>query len=374
MSNNNNGNGGATRGRDPDSEKFKDMMERLGPTLAKTSAGLIDPARLAQVALNATIKLPKLLLCTQRSVASALITAATLGLEPNSPAQHCFILPYKNNKKGAIASKKAGKSVTIYEAQFVMGAAGLIYLACHKGKVCTSVSAREIYKGEEYKFEGGTPHDTIYHPIAADIERDDRKYGELIVAAYCVLHMPAGPPVVQWMFREEIERIRNRDYTRDTGPWATDYAMMSRKTVLKRGFKYVPMGSDLALAIEIDGRAAVGKDLGDLIMLPPGLDIESDESAGVEDAGPSQADRVKDGIKNARKKDTEAADQKDDKPATKKSDKPKTAKPKSARKKTTKSDESETPAEPKPKPGIDEALAANGKPAQNGLDLGGDNE
>lgn len=325
MSNNNN-NGNAAKKVDPNTERFKDMIEKLGPSLAKTSAGLIDPARMAQVALNATIKLPLLLLCTQRSVASALITAATLGLEPNTPAQHCFILPYKNYKKGLAASKKANKTVIIYEAQFIMGAAGLIYLACSKSKVCTSVAAREIYKGEEYEFKGGTPHDTVYHPIKPDIKRDDGDYGKLVEAVYCVLHMPAGPPVIQWMFHEEIERIRNRDYSRESGPWATDYAMMSRKTVLKRGFKYVPMGSELSLAIEVDGRAAVGKEFDDLISLPPGLEIEPDEQAAIEDDGPSQADRIKGGIKKAREKEAEEA-------AKPKDEKPKTEKPKSARKK-----------------------------------------
>ncbi len=348
----NGGNGKPTK--DPDTVKFSDLLKKIGPALEKTSMGLIDPDRLAQVALNATIKQPMLLRCTQVSVASALITAASLGLEPNTPAQHCFLVPRRNKRKGAELSRKLEKYVEVWEAQFTMGAAGLIYLG-YNAKVVTSVTAREIYKGEEYEFIGGTPFDQVIHKPSRKInhsvehgtsEKGD-DFGINIEAVYCVLHVPNGPSICEWMYSEQIEDIRMRDFIRDTGPWLTDYAMMARKTVIKRGFKYVPMGSKLALAIEVDGRAAVGKSYGDLIALPPGLDLGDDEPVDNEPEAPSTGDRIKDGIKNAKAKDEAAGKEKTAKKKAGTTDKPTTARKRKSNKKTEK------------------------KPEQDGLDLEG---
>ncbi len=279
---------------------FEKLVDRLAPALIDVSAGQIDPARLSRLVLNAGMKNPLLFECTAKSVAAGLMTAAALGIEPNTPLQHCSLVPFKNSELSEEASIEAKRQVFVYEAQFIMGYKGFIYLASETNSV-TSVTCHAVYEGEEYEITAGTPTDTIVHKPNPKALHDDKDYGKLIPVVYAVLHVPKGPPVVQWMFREQIELIRTRDRARKAS-WRTDYGQMAKKTVIKRAMQLIPMGPKLALAIEVDGRSAVGAAMDDLFQLPEntGADDQNEKGQPTDDPGPGE--RMKEGIKTAREK------------------------------------------------------------------------
>jgi signal peptidase I len=77
-----------------------------------------------------------------------------------------------------------------------------------------------------------------------------------IVAAYMVVQMEGEAIQVEVMTREDIIAIRDRSRASKAGPWVTDFAEMCRKTVVRRGCKYLPMDTEeaepLARAMELD--------------------------------------------------------------------------------------------------------------------------
>jgi len=61
--------------------------------------------------------------------------------------------------------------------------------------------------------------------------------------------------VFEWMTTTDVNAIRNRSKSGKSGPWATDWSEMARKTVLKRAAKYLPKSVSMVDALEIADRA-----------------------------------------------------------------------------------------------------------------------
>src|SRR5699024_3837764 len=74
---------------------------------------------------------PQLKQCTRMTFSSALLPAAQLGLEPNTPVGQAYLIPYKH--KGTL------------ECQFQIGDKGLIDLACRNGQMHT-IQAQAVYE------------------------------------------------------------------------------------------------------------------------------------------------------------------------------------------------------------------------------------
>ena len=88
-----------------------DMVRAMAPELKKALPSVLTPERFTRIALSALNNTPQLKQCTPMSFISALLTAAQLGLEPNTPLGQAYLIPYKN--KGAL------------ECQFQIGYKGL---------------------------------------------------------------------------------------------------------------------------------------------------------------------------------------------------------------------------------------------------------
>lgn len=285
--------------------RLEKIVDDLRPKIEKIGKGKIDPDRVKFLLVNAAIgEDPKkgerdgrIFMATTLSLSAAVMTAVALGLEFNTPLGHCYINVYKNGKKSEAASRREKRAVKVFEAQFIMGYKGYIFLG-HKSGVTTTVSARNIFKGEKYEIRAGEPHDQVYHWPNPDVSHSCHDYGINVLVTYAYLHRPEGPPAVEWMFRPDIERIRERDYSRK-GPWLTDWGQMSKKTVIRRGYQYIPVGPDLALAIEADGRFAVGKGVGDIIDLPDNLPDDDHYCDQVNGSSRTESLRDSLGVKNA---------------------------------------------------------------------------
>jgi len=57
----------------------------------------------------------------------------------------------------------------------------------------------------------------------------------------------------------DIEKARKTSKSGNFGPWKDHFEEMSKKTAIRRLFKYLPVGTELNRAIAIDEHAAVGK-------------------------------------------------------------------------------------------------------------------
>ena len=55
------------------------------------------------------------------------------------------------------------------------------------------------------------------------------------------------------MGRAEVDAVRRRSKSADSGPWVTDYEAMARKTVLRRAFPYLPVSIEAQQTSAQDG-------------------------------------------------------------------------------------------------------------------------
>ena len=77
-----------------------DIVKALSPELKKALPSVITPERFTRIALSALNNTPELQQCTPMSFIGALLNAAQLGLEVNTPLGLAYLIPYKN--KGQI--------------------------------------------------------------------------------------------------------------------------------------------------------------------------------------------------------------------------------------------------------------------------------
>jgi len=114
-----------------------DMIKALEPEIARALPSVITPERFTRMALNALNNTPKLAECTQMSFLGALMSAAQLGLEPNTPLGQAYLIPYKN--KGVL------------ECQFQIGYKGLLDLV-YRNEMVQTVQAQTVYENDEYDY------------------------------------------------------------------------------------------------------------------------------------------------------------------------------------------------------------------------------
>ena len=95
-----------------------------------------------------------------------------------------------------------------------------------------------------------------------------------------------GAKVFEVMSIKEINAIRARSKSKTSGPWFTDFAEMCRKTVVRRGTKYLPKSIEMRQAMELEDTAyndqpkLVGTDVDEHMLAD--VQIEDGKTSGSE--------------------------------------------------------------------------------------------
>lgn len=198
----------------------------------------INPDRMMKIALGAIRQTPALLECSVQSLFGATVLCAQLGLEPNTPMGHCYLIPFKNRKKG------------ITEVQFVAGYKGLIDLARRSGQI-ESISARVVHENDDFDIQYGTVDEIVHRPTMSAQQGP-------IVGFYAVAKLKDGGKQFEFMSKAQIDEVmRGTQSKGGYGPWKDNYPEMGRKTVIRRLTKYLPMSIELATATAVDARADI---------------------------------------------------------------------------------------------------------------------
>jgi recombination protein RecT len=161
-----------------------------------------------------------------------MMSAAQLGLEPNTPLGQAYLIPYKN--KG------------VDEVQFQIGYKGLIDLAYRSGEV-ELVQAHIVYENDEFICEYGLEPKLVHKP--ADSDR-----GEAI-KVYAMFKTKSGGYGFEVMSMDDVRRHAEKysqAYKSGFSPWKTNFEEMAKKTVLKKVLKYAPLKSDFVKAVVQD--------------------------------------------------------------------------------------------------------------------------
>ena len=216
----------ATTGR-PALQHYIKQMEK---EIKKALPSVITPERFTRIVLSALSTNPKLADTTPQSFLGAMMTAAQLGVEPNTPLGQAYLIPYRN--KG------------VMECQFQLGYKGLIDLAYRSGEI-SIIQAQMVYSEDSFTYSFGLEPTLKHIPATGD-------RGEP-VHVYAMFKTKEGGYGFEVMSIEEI-RIFAQKYSKayDNGPWQTNFEEMAKKTVLKRVLKYAPLKTEFLRGLAQD--------------------------------------------------------------------------------------------------------------------------
>lgn len=197
----------------------------------------IPVKRFIKTAVVAIAKNPDLQKCTFDSLVISVMEAAQVGIEPTGSLSRGWLVPFSD------------KGIT--KAQLIIGWMGLIDLAKDSGEVA-KITARVVYEGDEFIVEQGTV-DRITHVPHYQTE-DPTK----ITHAYMVATMKDGTTVHEVMTKAQIDAVRAIAKAKNGPAWTNNYAEMARKTVVRRGVKYLHLTPKARQAIERDDEREFG--------------------------------------------------------------------------------------------------------------------
>lgn len=209
-------------------EKTLIAMEK---EIARALPQHMTASQFSRVVLTAIKSNPSLLAIMEKnpvSMLSSIMLAAQLGLDLTPSLGQAYLIPYGD------------------KCQFQIGYRGLLNLVMRSGEI-QSIEANIVYDHDEFEF--------VISPTTPKFEhrpflRGPRGKAYLV---YCIARFKDGTnSIPDWMTICEIDEIRKRSKSSNSGPWVTDYEEMAKKTVIKRACKRLPISVEIMKQIEVD--------------------------------------------------------------------------------------------------------------------------
>lgn len=228
------------------SMSIADLIKAMETEIRRALPEIITPERFTRMALSALNTTPKLKECTQISFLAALMNAAQLGLEPNTPLGQAYLIPYNN------------KGTT--ECQFQIGYKGLIDLG-YRNPHMQIISAQAVYENDDFEYELGLQPRLMHRPAVKD-------RGE-VKLFYGLFKLTNGGFGFEVMSKEDID-IHAKEYSRafdsSYSPWKVNFNEMAKKTVIKQALKYAPIKADFRKALSTDEtiKTEIGEDMSEI--------------------------------------------------------------------------------------------------------------
>jgi recombination protein RecT len=192
--------------------------------------------------------------CDPRTVASALLEAAHLGLDPGRNG-HAYIIKYGQ------------------EAQLQIGYQGMIELAKRSGELA-NVAADVVREADEFDFyrENGEPK-TIHRPKYNGDRGDIR-------LVYAVLTLKNGKRKVEILDQQDIEAVKNAaKFKGKLSPaWKNFEGEMLKKSAIKRALKTVSQSPEVQRAINHDNAQHFNLERDDRYEAPPRIESQNTAS------------------------------------------------------------------------------------------------
>jgi recombination protein RecT len=234
-----------------------EFMERIQASVPQH----VQPGRMLRTFVSAVSKTPLLAQVSIRSFLGACLTCSQVGLEPNTPLGHIWLLPFKTKTRNPATGKR---DLEIVEVNTIFGYPGLLDLSYRTVKV-KSIHADVVWPGDEFSFEYGSDAHLRHRPRGH--KADDRPL-------YAYMHAALdGGQAFETMPYEDVLAIRNKSQayryalaakeeaaskswnvprTWTEAPWVAHEIAMARKTAFRAGSKWLPRSVELAAAIALD--------------------------------------------------------------------------------------------------------------------------
>lgn len=180
---------------------------------------------------------PKLGECTPASIIGGLMTLAAVNLPPVGGM--AYLIPYDNKK----TNRK--------EAHAQFGYKGLCQIF-YRDQVGKAISAHEVYQKEidngMFSFDPASSTPIVHKRILSDDKGP-------IAGYYAIAQLSGGVSKADWMTVKEIKEHANKHskgINNYDSPWKTAEVEMSKKTVMTRLTKTLPMSFETRRALELD--------------------------------------------------------------------------------------------------------------------------
>lgn len=213
-------------------KKMQALITSMKPQIEAALPSVLTGERFSRMILSAMSTTPQLAACTPQSFLGAMMQAAQLGVEPNTPLGQAYLIPFRN--KGVL------------ECQFQLGYKGLIDLAYRSGAV-KDIQAHEVYENDTFEYELGlTP--ILKHKPAM------KNRGE-VIAYYAIYHTKDGGYGFEVMSKEDIQKHAegySKSYESTHSPWTNNFDEMAKKTVIKKCLKYAPLKTEFIRQLAAD--------------------------------------------------------------------------------------------------------------------------
>ncbi|GAB3884482.1 recombinase RecT [Terrabacter terrigena] len=261
-----------------------EQVRRMEQQFALAAPRGVEAKQIVRDVLTALSKNPDLHKCTHASVLGGAMTMAQLGLRIGVLG-HGWLVPFWNRKAIWIETLDDGSTRErrgAWEAQLIIGYQGLVELAHRSGQI-QSISARTVHEKDYFAREYGVDEKLVHRPAAGP-------RGEP-VAYYAVVRFANGGTSFYDMTRAEMEVYRDRYAMAKTkegkvvGPWATEFDGMAKKTCVRQLSKFMPKGTDLAVALAVDDTVRVDltpTSQPELVSSHPERDVHDDSAAVAE--------------------------------------------------------------------------------------------
>lgn len=235
---------------------IKDFVKLYEGEIARALPTVITSERFSRMVLTAITQTPKLAECTPQSFVGSMLTAAQLGLEPNTPLGQAYLIPFRN--KGVMC------------CQFQLGYKGLIDLVHRSGEV-KSIEARVVYENDTFEYQLGLEPKLLHKPAASDRGN--------AIWYYAIYHLINGGYAFEVMSKEDVEK-HARKYSKSfgAGPWQTEFDEMAKKTVLKKLLKYAPLKTEFVRGVTADEKVNTVDFADNEINIIPEDVIETDDN------------------------------------------------------------------------------------------------
>jgi recombination protein RecT len=207
----------------PAVQEVRGAIEKMAPQFKAALPAHVSVDKFVRVTLTAVQTNPQLLEADRRTLFAAATKAAQMGLLPDG-------------REGAIVTFKG-------QAQWMPMVAGIMKLVRNSGEISTW-SVQAVYENDNFDFCLGDEEHITHKPALAN-------RGKLI-AVYSIVTMKDGEKSREVMSVEDVNQIRARSRSGQSGPWVSDFAEMAKKTVVRRHSKRLPLSTDIDGMIKED--------------------------------------------------------------------------------------------------------------------------
>jgi recombination protein RecT len=208
-------------------EGFKHSISKMETEFKKVLPPNVTAEKFIRVVTTAVQKNPELLNAEkydQKSLFMACTLAATDGLLPDG--RESALVPFKG------------------KVNYLPMVTGILKKIRNSGEL-GSIAAHNVFENDQFKYYVDEKGEHLYH------ERNFKNPGACILT-YCLAITKDSNIYLEVMTTSEIEDVRKRSASGNSGPWVSDRGEMNKKTVLKRLSKRLPMSTDIEDSFERD--------------------------------------------------------------------------------------------------------------------------